>query len=90
VETRVRRAPFIAAQGGGRQNSGGRCSSAGSAVGASVRTGSPTGGSHVVSVFYNLSKTVSNCKIEIDSLSCSKNSNFCMTLVWNILNNFLN
>jgi hypothetical protein len=45
-------------------------------LGASVRTGSPTGGSRAVSVFSNLSKTGSNSKVEKAALSCSKNSQF--------------
>jgi hypothetical protein len=59
-----------------RQKGGGHYPNAGSSVGSSVQTGSPTGGSRTISVFSNLSKTGSTCKIEMESLSYSKNSQF--------------
>jgi hypothetical protein len=58
--------------------------------GAVVQTVWLTSGAHAVSYFPELSKLAQTLKLKMDALPCSKNSQFCMSLDWRIMNNFLN
>jgi hypothetical protein len=86
-ETHIRRAPFIAVQGGGRRvarrRNHERQSAAVAAVGTSLaRSGADVwtvrlaSGPHVVSLFSELFKLAQTWKLKISALHCSKNSQF--------------
>jgi hypothetical protein len=73
-----------------RQKGGGHYPNAGSSVGSSVQTGSPTGGSRAISVFPTCLKLAQLVKSKWSPYPTPKILNFCMTRALNILNNFLN